>query len=333
MTELSLESAPSALSDFFADTDIESLRLRGLSEFNIDIAGVYCLHTGRKVGTFDDFVIQFAIDEELSQSDEDLIHSLFARVVASMRPTPMLNRPDRVTLLRLAEKFPVDILSYLVNRLHSNAYLATHRDPDFLAPYIARITTHQLWTELAAEGVSLTPWIHWLLELDAKRNLHELTPPTGEFDRLGKWIETKTGESLFRQINNSNFDALLAVFEIWTHRRVGEFNVRDSVALKQEQWMRGNSMTQTAYGRSWMKNPDIVAKREVMHRPLRGTGGTQVKPKKPLSQVEQKLQQFMHLLDGIIDSSSESIKPATVAKSKPAILTGGSLFQKKVIES
>lgn len=317
------------LADFFADADIESLRLRGLDEFGVDIAGVYCLHTGRKVGTFDDFVIQFAIDEENCVDDETLIHSLFARVVASMRPTPMLNRPDRVTLLRLAENFPVDILCYLVNRLHSNAYLATHRNFDILEPYIARITTHKRWTEMAAEGVNLTPWIHWLLELDAKRNLHELTPPTGEFDRTGKWIETKTGESLFMQINTPSAEEFLAIFERWTHKRIEEFNVRDSVALKQERWMRGNSMTQTAYGRSWMENPEIVAKREVMKRPLRGTVGNQAKPAKKLSAIDSKVQQFLHLLDDIIDGKVESSTPAQPAKVKPKMLTGGSLFQKK----
>lgn len=315
------------LAAFFADTDIDSLRVKCLEVHGVDIRGVYCLHTGRMVGTFDDCILQFAIDEESSDNEDDLVDAMMSRVVASMRPSPMLNRPDRVTLLNLAERYPVDILCYLINRLHGNRYLATHRDIDILDPYIARIHTHTLWTELAASGVDLSPWIHWLLELDSKRNLHDLTPPTVERDRLGKWIITKTGVSLFQMIARDSLPALLAVFEAWTCERIKEFDQRDKEAKAQEHWIRGNSLAQPAYVRSWIENPEFASKRaELLHKSKNKPAGV-AKPKSEKTQkLDAKVSQFLHLLDDIIDGGSE---PATPAKPKTVLRTGAMLFKKK----
>lgn len=317
------------LADFFADADIDSLRVRGLDLLGVDIAGVYCLHTGRKVGTFDDDVIQFAIDEESADDDDALIEALVSRVVASMRPSPMLNRPDRITLLNMAEKFPVDVFAYLVNRLHSNRYLATHRNLEVLQPYVARIHLYSLAVQLAASGVDFKPWIHWLLELDAKRNLHDLTPPSVEKDRLGKWIETKLGESLFRQIGIDNHLELLKFFEAWTFERVKEFDRRDSEALAQDKWFRGNTMTQPAYARSWLENPQFASKRaELAHKAKGKDSKTKLaRPKSErTSKLDSRVNQFLHLLDNIIDSPVET---AATQKSGPVLRTGANLFRKK----
>lgn len=312
------------LQAFFADRDIDSLRVLGLESHGIDIAGVYCLHTGRQVGTFDDFVIQFACDEESTDDDEALVDALVTRAVASMRPSPMLNKPDRVTLLNLAERFPVDILSFLVNRLHGNRYLVTHRPTDdAMAPYFARIKTHQLWTALSHKGVDTRPWIHWLLELDAKRNLHDLTPPAVEKDRLGKWIETKTGDSLFHVVNETNQAELLEFFERWTLARVQEFDARDKQAEAEAKWFRGNTMTQPAYARSWMENPQFASKRAELAHKAKGKKESTPKPKsEKVRKLDAKVSQFLHLLDDIIDGGNE---PATPAKAGPVLRTGASL--------
>jgi hypothetical protein len=317
-----------SLSNFFADRDIDSLRVLGLEQHGVDIAGVYCLHTGRQVGTFDDFVIQFACDEESTDDDEALIDALVTRVVASMRPSPMLNKPDRITLLNLAERFPVDILSFLVNRLHGNRYLATHRPTDdALAPYFARIKTHQLWTALAHKGVNPRPWIHWLLELDAKRNLHDLTPPVVERDRLGKWTVSRTGESLFHIIDETNQAALLELFEKWTMERVKEFDARDKQAEAQAKWFRGNTMTQPAYARSWLENPQFASKRAELANKAKGKKESTARPKsEKASKLDAKVSQFLHLLDDIIEGGQQL---ATPPKAGPVIRTGASLSFKR----
>lgn len=316
-----------ALASFLADADIESLRALGMANHGIDISGVYCLHTGRKVGTFDDTVIQFAIDEESSDDDETLVDALVSRVVASMRPSPMLNRPDRITLLNLAERFPVDILSFLENRLHGNRQMVTQRNLDVLAPYFARIHAHARWTAIAASGVGLRPWIHNLLEIDAKRNLHDITAPLVEKDRLGKWIVTKTGEPLFSLITGENIGELLAVLDQWTFARIAEFEKRDQEALAQEKWMRGNQMTQPAYARSWLENPQFASKRAEASAKAKAKGAIPAKPKsEKAAKLDSKVSQFLHLLDDIMDGGQE---PATPVKAGPVLRTGAMLFRKK----
>lgn len=314
------------LEAFFADRDVATLRDHGLATFGVDITAVYCQHTGKKVGTFDDSVIQFAIDEENTDDDDSLIEALFARTVASMRPSPMLNKPDRVTLLNLAAKYPVDVCTYLINRLHSNRWLATHRNFEILDPYVARIHAYSRWESLAAAGVDLSPWIHWLLELDAKRNLHDLTPPCIALDKLNNWFLSAIGDSLFYLVTADNHSEMLAAFEQWTFGQLAEFDRRDSQALAQDKWMRGNSLSQPAYVRSWMENPQFASKRAEASAKAKGNlkvGGKEKSPR--ATKLDAKVSQFLHLLDGIIDNA-----PAvTPKKAAPKMLTGGMLFAKK----
>jgi hypothetical protein len=283
------------------------------------------LHTGRQVGTFDDFVIQFACDEESADDDETLVDALVTRVVASMRPSPMLNKPDRITLVNLAERFPVDIMAFLVNRLHSNRWLATRRNSAVLEPYIARIHAHKRWTAIANSGVDLRPWIHWLLELDAKRNLHDLTPPCIQLDRLNRWSIANTGDSLFYLVTADNANEMLAAFEKWTHSRIKEFDARDREAIMQEKWMRGNQLTQPAYVRSWMENPQFASKRA--ESSSRGKKESTARPKsEKASKLDAKVSQFLHLLDDIIEGGQQLVTPP---KAGPVIRTGASLSFKR----
>jgi hypothetical protein len=314
----------SALADFFADADIESLREQVLVDFNIDITGVYCLHTGRLVGRFDDFVIQFAIEE--SDDDEDaLADSLMSRVVASMRPTPMLNMPDRITLLNLAAKYPVDILCYLGNRLHGNRYLACNRSSETLAPYLGRIALHQQWSELALSGVDLRPWIHWLLELDSKCNLHDLTPIQMELDRLAKWIPTKAGKPLLHCVTPENAEELLKHFEKWAFERLGEYEERDRRATAQAAWTRGNTMAQPAFTRSWLENPEIANRKRADE--LKKEKAKKSRPRSEAAiAMDAKVDKFLGLLDSILDGD---IPTPTPPKPKARVLTGGMLNLKR----
>lgn len=316
----------SQLADFLADDDIESLAQKVMTTYEIDIRGVYCLQTGRLVGRFDDFVVQFAIDEESSDDEEALIDGLISRVIASMRPTPMLNMPDRLTLANLSAKHPVDILCYLANRLNSNRHFAGNRSSELLAPYIDRIALHRQWSELALKGVDIRPWIHWLLELDAKRNLHDISPPLLSVDRLNNWILTVQGTSIFQLVTPENNANLLAVFERWAFDLLAEFDDRDRIATSQANWMRGNTMTQPAFTRSWLENPEIANRKRADELKR---AAKKVKSPKPKSEKAQKLDakvnQFLGLLEGILDGD---IEPEN-RKLAPKLLTGASLFQKK----
>lgn len=314
------------LAAFLADDDIESLAAKAWAEYEIDIRGVYCLQTGRLVGKFDDSVIQFAIDEESADDDETLIDGLIARVIASMRPTPMLNMPDRLTMVNLASKHPVDIFCFLANRLNSNRHFAANRSSQFLAPYIERIALHRQWTELVLKGVDIRPWIHWLLELDAKRNLHDVSPPQVEVDRLNNWILTATGTSIFTLVTPENNANLLAVFEKWAFEGLAEFDERDRKALAQNQWMRGNTMTQPAYTRSWLENPEIANRKRADELKRLAKRVKNPRPKSEKAQkLDAKVNQFLGLLEGILDGD---IEPA-IQKPAVKLMTGANLFKKK----
>lgn len=284
--------------------DLDDLRTQALDTFGIDPAGIYCLHTGRKVGEYDSFVLTFAIEEEESQDPESLVDALVTRCIASMRPTPMLNKPDRVTLLNLAEKHPVDILAYLWNRLYSNSYLATHRI-DAIAPYLSKIKTWQLWNELALKGVSLRPWIHWLLEIDSKRNLHEVTPPTFE------------GLELLEILTDKNHEQMLPRFEKWVFGQIAEYDRRDREAESQARWMRGNSLSQTAFARSWLENPEVARKKTPKKLPSKAETRRKAE--------DAKVNKFLGLLTQVLDGTTK-IQPSAPNRK---VITGAMLFKKK----
>jgi hypothetical protein len=314
------------LAAFLADDNIESLAQKAFAEYEIDIRGVYCLQTGKLVGRFDDSVIQFAIDEESSDDDEALIDGLISRVVASMRPTPMLNMPDRLTLANLSAKFPVDIFCYLANRLNSNRHFAGNRSAELLAPYIDRIALHRQWTGLALKGVDIRPWIHWLLELDAKRNLHDIAPPQISVDRLNNWILVTHGTSIFQMVTPENNVTLLGVFEKWAFEGLAEFDERDRKALAQNQWMRGNTMSQPAFTRSWLENPEIANRKRADELKRLAKRVKNPKPKSEKAQkLDAKVNQFLGLLEGILDGDIEP----PIAKPAVRLLTGANLFKKK----
>ncbi len=309
------------LESLVATHSVEDLRAAAFESYDLDILGVYCLHTGRQVGTFDPFVIQFAIEEEASDDAEQIIDGLVTRVIASMRPSPMLNMPDRVTLSNLASKHPVDVLCYLANRLHSNRWLATHRDRALLDPYIARIAMHKQWTELASKGVDTRAWIHWLLELDAKCNLHDETPPVVAVDTFHRLLLT--------QVTPENADKMLAQFETWVFDRLKTYDDRDRLALAQANWQRGNSLSGNAFYESWQANPDAVQRKfeyGQTKRPLKDSfKGAKPASNKPASKLDQRTSQFLGLLTEVLNGEVKVTQPKTTSK----VRTGAMLFKKK----
>lgn len=298
------------LSEFFADYDVASLRAKVLELEGIDIQGVYCLNTGKQVGTFDESEIRYAIDEIGTDDEDSLIDDLLVRVVASMRPSPALNSLNRATIREMTSTRPVDAIAYLANRLHGTRDTLTKRGEHSFQPLINRIATHRQWTALHAAGVDLTPWIHWLLELDAKMNLHDITcPGYGEHK-----------QPILSQVTVENHAEVLAAFEAWVFERLKDFDKRDAQALMQARWMRGNTFTRTAYVRSWLENPEI-AKRKDSAKKKKAPGRPATSAKQ--QRLNAETNEFLHLLEGILDGTIETVKPAS--KPKPRVLTGGML--------
>lgn len=312
------------LSQFFDSDDIDSRY--SLSEvvahaekiYGFDIRNMYCLYTGKPLGRMFDSELEFALAEEISDDIDDLADAMVVRIVASMRPSPALNKPDHLTLKNLSAKYPVDTISYLINRLNGTRDLLLKRDgTNSFGPLLARIKTYHKWYGLAAKGFDLARWTHWLLELDCKMNLHDLVTPKVSKSRKGRWLTTFDGAPLFDMLDESNADELYPIFESWVFEKLGVYEDRHKAAVAQENWIRGNRMTVAAYTRSWIENP-VIARRATDAQP-KNQPKTVGRPKTPATKKkESKLFGALALLDSLNETIAPkpAPKPVTTPKLK-----------------
>ena len=305
----------SILSDFFAPLDaerLESLKAQALDTYGLDVSGVYCLHTGKQVGSFHDSELIDAIDEiGADTDDESIVDDLVVRVIASMRPSLTLNKPNHETIRQMVLTRPVDALAYLANRLVSNRHLAVHRVP-IIAPYLQRIAIHRQWTRLAAAGVDLTPWIHWLLVIDANQNLHDVSPPVDS-----------AGTFLLQLVDTDNHESMFKQFHKWVESVTAAYETRQKELVAQQAWAQGNKMTRSAATQSWKDNPQFMRKPAPKAKPGR-------KAESPKTQkLNSEVSQFMDLLDDVF---SGKIKAPSPAPSSPRVKTAAAFnfnFAKK----
>lgn len=327
-----MTSVSDILSTLIEEADsFDELKAAAFESHGVYIDGLYCLHTGKQIGSFDRTEIQFAIEDEITDSQEELIDALVVRTVASMRPSPALNKPDHITIRQLAARRPIDTLAYLLNRLYGTRDLLTKRNGELsFGPLLDRIKTHSsLVTLHFSFDLNLTPWTHWLLELDSKTNLHDLTPPLFEKDRLGKWIITKTGKPLIEVLESHEDASLLKAFESWVFDLLGVYAKRDSQATREANWVRGNSLTKAAYIQSWLDNPGLARKVEIANNKAQAAYNAKAKPGRPKSEktrkLEDRVKQTLDLLAGVIDGKVD-IAPVTA---KPVLKLNLNALKKK----
>lgn len=299
-----------SISDLLAQVITESdsfdaLKSSARELTGIEIDGLYCLHTGKLIGRFDRVEIQEAIFEEGGDDsdEEQLIDSLVVRVIASMRPSPALNKPDMGTIREMSQRRPVDCLAFLMNRLYGNASLLRTRSDDAFSILRGRIDMHKRLTALHDSGFDFAPYTHWLLEIDSKINLHTITPP--DFDV---------------------FSATLETFETWAFKLLDKARMMEVNAAREASWHKGNRMTRAATIRSHLDNPEIA------NRKLQAAYDLKQKAKaaRPASKRKPtQVDQFMGLLDSIINNASSADEAAIATHKKPAARTAGMLFRKK----
>jgi hypothetical protein len=231
-----------------------------------------------------------------------------------MRPTPALNKPDHLTLRALATQRPIDCMAYLVNRLNGTRELLLKRSDESFSPLVNRIGTYNRISALVAANISLTPWIHWLLELDCKMNLHDLSPPVLKVAPIYRL--------LFDQLTPETHDDLLKQFESWVFDHLKRFEKRDAQVTREANWIRGNAMTRTAYARSWMENPDLTRKVEIANNKLQAEHNKRVKPGRPVSEKTRKqndrVKAALDALSAILDGSNPS-QPSAPVKPAPSL--------------
>ena len=209
------------------------------------------LHTGAVIGTIHREVYFTAlIDEGVLDDSEDgstitievLADSLLVRCMASMRPSPALNRPTTQTLKRLLESQPIVVVAYLLNRYRVADWRSlTHRDDSWFDTMLTRV---KIWNHLNtlcespdSDAVERTLRLlaHWLLELDSKCNLHTLTPVNGWFDQFFSCDSIEQFELFAKEF------ALIATPLIVEADRL---------------FAIGNRMASSAYIKSWFDHPD-----------------------------------------------------------------------------
>lgn len=315
------------LAQFFANDAIESkfslseVAKRAEQNFGFDIHNIYCLHTGKPIGRLFNEELEFALNDEASDDLDDLADAMAVRIVASMRPSPALNKPDAMTLQAYAARNPVDIMAYLVNRLHGSRDLLVKRNgTNSFQPLMQRITDYRRWQDMAAKGFDFKPWIHWLLELEVKMNLHDLKSPLVRQSRKGNWVSsTMDGESVFNALSIESNDQVFEVFQAWVFQQLGVYEDRYDAATKQQAWFRGNRMAATAYTRSWLDNPQI-ARRATDSQPKNQPKSVGRPKTEATKKKDSKVSNALALLDGILGtvqaSEPSAPKPVTLPKLK-----------------
>lgn len=226
-----------------------------LDTYGLDILDIRDLHTGAPVGTFHESVYHTALIDEglLDDSDDDttldveeLADALLVRSLASARPSPTLNRPTIKTLRRLLDSKPEVVCAYLLNRYRLKDWRKlNHRDDSWFDDMLHRCRVWDKLTSWYSEDFdaidsAIRKLCHWLLELDAKCNLHELTPIEGWF------------ESFFKIDTVEEFDLFAQEFALIATPRIVEADKRLEI---------GNRMASSAYTKSWFDNPSLAERK------------------------------------------------------------------------
>lgn len=283
--------------------DFDTLKRAAREQTGLEIDGLYCLHTGKLIGRFDRLEIEEAIFEEGDADEESLIDALVVRVVASMRPSPALNKPDMGTIREMSQRRPIDALAYLVNRLYGNQHLLRNRTDDAFSLLRNRISIHNQIAALYENGLDLAPFTHWLLELDSKMNLHSVTPP--DFD-------------IFANLDN---------FEKWVFTKLDAARMLEVNAAKEASWHQGNRLTRAASIRSHLDNPEIANRKHAAAYAAKKKAAAAAAAGKPVRKRATQVDQFMGMLDDLINNAGGISEPVT--PTKPKAMTVGMLFKKK----
>ena len=140
-----------------------------VSVYGVDPCGIYCLFTGKRIGTIDsdEFI---ALIESLDLDIESAADDLAMRLFASLRPSMRWNKMRSESLDLMRKQVPVETLAYLMNRLFaskvSGGFVTEHMERIKLYDHLAGFASDERFPEL----------LHRMLEIDSKLNLLSLTP-------------------------------------------------------------------------------------------------------------------------------------------------------------
>lgn len=313
------------------ESQLDDIRSRVMADHEIDILSVYCLNTGKQIGVFHDSEIEEAIKDESNEDFESLCDAMLIRTIASMRPSPAWNKPDVGTIRQVVDRRPVDAFAYLLNRLEGSKDLLTKRNDNAISALIARIRNWHKINNLANlnQFDLIESYIHWLLELDSKMNLHDLRAPEFEKDSKGEWKVCQSGIILSDAIQ---FPEALKAFESWVFDQLKIYSKRQSEAQAQMAWTRGNKMTGPAFVKSSMSHPEIANRKDAALLKRYGSVelGKQIESEKSLIALRKKrkdaeVDDLLAQVDQILAGNSQIKLPVRKAPLK----AGGLKFLQK----
>lgn len=207
----------------------------------VSAEGVYCLATGRLIGTNYEAL---ELGESMLQSGmhpEEVADDLAIRLFASMRPGLFWNKMTLKTVAQLQESRPIETLAWLLNRLLN--------PPQFKGDVFAinhdRIMTYQ-WCQ-GLESEIRNSLIDRLIALDARLNLNQ-------------------------QLPDFTFDSLLMdgapAIHRWIDSAEKKAAQREKAMEQQTRWYRdGNTMSKAAAVQTFAKNkPESPAKAQATEK-------------------------------------------------------------------
>lgn len=278
-----------------------------LDNESVDVSFMYDYHTGAPIGRINSDELQFAIEEEACEDIESLADAMIVRCVASMRPSPAMNKPDRTTIRKLVLSRPRHALAYLLNRLYHPLSLKRSAEESFAA-LRGRIKMFQLVESFEVSVVhELT---HWLLEVDSTFNLSK----------------------------HADYPVKFPLYSLIANPVKFTESVLKYLVKNDDKFVDGNRLTNHAYLESYFDHPDYQHKKEVMRRPLRDTFTTRKKasgaPKKT-SALQAKVNQSFDLLAAAMATTTtvESSPKREALKLKSSVIAGGQLFANRKKES
>lgn len=201
------------------------------SVYGFEPSAVYCSITGKPIGRTDEFC---DLIDSLRGDASDVADDIAVRIFASMRPSLFWNKMREDSLETLRKSRPTETLAYLLNRL-----FAPKRGADMLAVNHDRI---RLWQKLEEWGVndSTNTLTYYLLEIDAKLNLSELSAPFTVEDFLTRF---------------DTMPLLLEKVQAWYLAQLDEYSrLLKRNELNTRWWRSGHALAKPAFFAAWQES-------------------------------------------------------------------------------
>lgn len=142
---------------------------------------IYCQSTGRIIGELSPSemaLIAIMIPDDMAP--DQIADDLYIRTLSSMRPSPAFNYIRADTMNQMRVHAPADLASYLLNRMMiipDRAYSGVRRSLNQkLQEHERLIKLHEKMSTLDFTTDDTARWfLHYLIELDSRFNLYDMT--------------------------------------------------------------------------------------------------------------------------------------------------------------